>query len=91
MAESIAVWLALNTSAISGGYFATVGQLTAAINLSFAAATLSYGNHQRRKQQRAARDAFNSSVQDRLVMTATAQAARSRVYGRVRNVDGVVF
>ena len=31
------------------------------------------------------------SLEDRLVMTATANGRRSRVYGRVRNVDGVVF
>ncbi len=91
MPETVAVWLATNTAITSAGYIATVGQLTALTAAAFAAASVGYGNHQRRKQQRAARDAFNASVQDRLVMTATAQAARSRVYGRVRNVDGVLF
>ncbi len=91
MPETVAVWLATNTAITSAGYVATVGQLTALTTVAFTAATFTYGNHQRRKQQRAAREAFNDSVQDRLVMTATAQAARSRVYGRVRNVDGVLF
>jgi hypothetical protein len=34
---------------------------------------------------------YNASLEDRLVMTATANGARSRVYGRVRNSDGVIF
>lgn len=46
---------------------------------------------QNRKAKRKARDAYNESLRDRLVMTATADGIRSRVYGRVRNVDGVVF
>lgn len=54
-------------------------------------ASSAYGSYQKRKAAGAARDAFNASLQDRLVMTATAQAPRSRVYGRVRNVDGVLF
>ena len=44
---------------------------------------------QNRKAKRKARDAYNESLRDRLVMTATADGIRSRVYGRVRNVDGV--
>jgi hypothetical protein len=44
-----------------------------------------------RRAKRKARDAYNASQQDRLVMTATAQGARSRLYGEARNVDGVVF
>lgn len=46
---------------------------------------------QRRKARRQAIDAYNASLQDRLVMVATADGRRSRVYGRVRNVDGVVY
>ncbi len=88
MPETVAAYLAAN---LSLSIPLTVSQIYTLTYVAFGAATLGYGNHQRRKQQRAAREAFNSSVQDRLVMTATAQAARSRVYGRVRNVDGVVF
>jgi hypothetical protein len=87
--ETVAAWIATNT--LTAASVLTFGQITALTYVAFAAATLSYGSHQRRKTQRQARDRANASVQDRLVMTATAQAARSRVYGRVRNVDGVVF
>lgn len=48
-------------------------------------------NYQRRKATRAARDAYNASLQDRLVMTTMLGGARSRCYGRVRNVDGIKF
>ena len=89
MPETVALWIATNT--LTATSVLTLAQITALTYTAFAAASLSYGNHQRRKQQRQARDAFNASVQDRLVMVATAQAARSRVYGRVRNVDGVVY
>jgi hypothetical protein len=46
---------------------------------------------QRRKAARKARDAYNSSLEDRLVMASTANGARSRIYGECRNVDGVIF
>jgi hypothetical protein len=58
---------------------------------SLVAASLSVGNYQRRKAKQAARAAFNASLEDRLVMVSTATGARSRCYGRVRNVDGVLF
>jgi hypothetical protein len=87
--QAVAAWIATYT--LTATSVLTYSQIVALTYTAFAAATITYGNHQRRKQQRAARDAFNASVEDRLVMTATAQAARSRVYGRVRNVDGVVF
>ncbi len=58
--------------------------------LTFASAAI-VGNAQRRKAQRKARDAFNASLQDRTQMLALVQGARSRVYGRARNVDGVIF
>jgi hypothetical protein len=91
MPESIAVWLATNTAITAGGYVATVTTLTTIVSVSLTAAGFAYGNHQRRKAQRNAKDAYNASLQDRLVMTATAQTRRSRVYGRARNVDGVLF
>lgn len=54
---------------------------------------ISYGisQYQQRRAERKARDAYNDSLKDRLVMTATVDRARSRCYGRVRNVDGVLF
>lgn len=65
--------------------------LTAAGYVLVAAAVVNIANSQRRKARRRAIDAYNASLQDRLVMTALADGRRSRVYGRVRNVDGVVF
>jgi hypothetical protein len=47
--------------------------------------------YERRKAARQARDAYNASLQDRLVMTMTVDGPRSRVYGEVRTVDGVLF
>ena len=91
MPQTVAAWIASYAAVPSATAFLTYNQVLVLTYAAFFAVTASYGNHQRKKQQRAARDAFNSSLEDRLVMTATAQAARSRVYGRVRNVDGVVF
>lgn len=54
-------------------------------------AALSYSNYQARKAKQKARDAWNSSLEDRLVMLSTVDGQRSRIYGRARNVDGVVF
>ena len=50
-----------------------------------------YGSYQSRVAREAARSSFNSSLKDRLVMTATTDAPRSRIYGRCRNVDGIVY
>ena len=41
--------------------------------------------------KRRARDQYNSSLVDRYIMVATYNAERSRIYGRARNVDGIVF
>lgn len=68
-----------STALIAAGYAAT------------AALIVGIGNHQRRKAQQAARAAFNASLQDRLVMTSLVSGPRSRIYGRVRNVDGILF
>jgi len=96
MAETVAA--ALFDFAFAEGSFAAfdvAAALTAnaaVINsVALFAASSAYGGYQKRKAASAARDRFNASLEDRLVMTETAQAARSRVYGRVRNVDGVLF
>lgn len=54
---------------------------------------VAYGitQYQLSKARQKARDSFNASLSDRTVMTATVDQARTRCYGRVRNVDGVVF
>lgn len=49
------------------------------------------GQYQQSRARRQARDQYNNSLKDRLVMTATVDRARSRAYGRVRNVDGILF
>lgn len=49
------------------------------------------GAWQASRARRAARDAFNASLRDRLVSVATTTAYRSRCYGETRNVDGVLF
>ena len=50
-----------------------------------------YGSYQAKAARDAARSSFNSTLKDRLVMTATTDAPRSRIYGRCRNVDGIVY
>jgi len=42
-------------------------------------------------QKRKARDAYNSQLKDRLVMTATAEGPRQRIYGRARVSGEVIF
>lgn len=54
-------------------------------------ATYLYSDYQNKKAKRKARDAYNASLTDRLVMSATADGARSIVYGRARNTDGLLF
>lgn len=81
---------------------AIIGYIASYLAVSVAVATVIYyvavlavtyavGQYQSSKAKRKARDAYNASLEDRLVMTATTDGARSRVYGRVRNVDGIIF
>lgn len=60
---------------------------------SFLVITASYavGQYQASRARAKARDAYNASLKDRLVSTSTVDGFRSRVYGRVRNVDGILF
>lgn len=83
-------------AAIGAGLGGTVGAFMIMNAAAIASAavivtTLAVGDHQRRKAKQAARDAYNASLQDRLVMVPSYMGARSRCYGRVRNVDGVLF
>ena len=67
---------------------------TALVALGWVATAASFyaiGSYQKRKAKAAARAAYNARLEDRLIMTATTDGARSRVYGRVRNTDGVLF
>lgn len=61
------------------GFFATV------------ATSLAVSDYQRKVARDEARAAWNASLKDRLIMTATTDGPRTRVYGRARNVDGVLF
>lgn len=49
------------------------------------------GKFQASRAKRKATAAFNASLKDRFAMVSTVDGYRSRVYGRVRNVDGVLF
>lgn len=86
-----AVTYVLAYAASSAGVAVGSTALIAAGYIVTAAAVVGYSSSQRRKAKRKAIDAYNASLSDRLVMTALANGRRSRVYGRVRNVDGVVF
>lgn len=92
MAEFVAtaLWTAGGAAATEAAIFLAANAV--AINtVATIAATQIVGGYQKRKAQSRARAAYNAGLQDRLVLTATAQGARSRVYGRVRNVDGILF
>lgn len=49
------------------------------------------GRYQQRRAEHQARDAYNASLQDRLVMSVTADKVRSALFGEARNSDAVVF
>lgn len=53
--------------------------------------TYAMSQNQASRAKRKARDQYNAGLEDRLVMAARTNGYRSRVYGRVRNVDGIVF
>lgn len=55
-------------------------------------AGIAVGDYQKRRAVRKQRDAFNAGLKDRLISwPLISDGARSRVYGRVRNVDGSIF
>jgi hypothetical protein len=67
----------------------TIG--TALFYITVIGGSIAYANSKKRKAEQAAKDAYNAGLQDRLTMVTQADGARSRVYGRVRNVDGILF
>jgi Fibronectin type III domain len=73
----------LTTAVVSGLYV-----LSYAIVIG---AYYAYGSYQARSARDKARQSFNDSLKDRLVMSATTDGPRSRVYGRCRNVDGILY
>jgi hypothetical protein len=68
-----------------------IGVNAAVVAVAVLVASAMVSNYQKRKAARAARDAYNASLEDRTTMTATANEPRSWVYGLVRNVDGIIF
>jgi hypothetical protein len=76
------------------GVMLTAGVMAAITVVSYAivvGAYYAYGSYQARAARDKARQSFNDSLKDRLVMTATTDGPRSRVYGRCRNVDGILY
>jgi hypothetical protein len=50
-----------------------------------------YGKHSQRKANRRARDAYNASLEDNSILAQGTDIERSRVYGRKRNTDALLF
>lgn len=76
----VAYWVALEVT--ESAFVAFVVSMVAAAVVN---------NQERIRAERQSRNAYNDSLRDRLVMLYTADGPRSRIYGRVRNVDGVLF
>ena len=70
---------------------ASVAAITVASYAIVIAASYAYGSYQAANARRAAKANYNDSLKDRTVMLQTTDAARSRLYGRVRNCDGILF
>lgn len=70
----------------AAAYFNPYVAIAAAIFTSYQS-----GRYQQRKAERAARDAYNNSLQDRLVMSVTSDKVRSVLFGEARNSDAVLF
>ena len=88
MAELVATALwEIGGAALTDAAIFIASNATAINAVALATASSVQADRQRRK----AIAKYNAGLEDRLVMTATTSAARSRCYGRVRNVEGVLF
>jgi hypothetical protein len=88
MAELAATVLwEIGGAAVTDAAIFIAANATAINTVALVAAGQVQANHQRRK----AIAQYNANLEDRLVMTPTTSGPRSRCYGRVRNVDGVLF
>ena len=88
------VLVGLMYAASAAGVLLTTAVTTGLFVLSYAiviGAYYAYGTYQARSARDKARQSFNDSLKDRLVMSATTDAPRSRVYGRCRNVEGILY
>lgn len=94
-ADPITIVVALTS--IVGSTAATIIANVLVFAATYGAALLTigsyvYSGYQRRKQASRMREAaLVASLQNRYVMAAMTDGARSRVYGEVRNVDGIIF
>lgn len=92
MAELVATFLWTAGGAIATDTAIFLAANAAVVNtVALVTASAVVGGYQKRKAAAAARAAYNASLEDRLVMQSTVQGPRSRVYGRVRNVDDILF
>jgi hypothetical protein len=57
----------------------------------FAVALAGYSTYAQSSARRKARNAYNESLKDRLISVPVVDAARARVYGRVRCADGIIY
>lgn len=73
---------AIATAFAASTFVATVASLVATVGMAA---------YQKRKAEQKARSDYNRSLEDRLTMVATTDAARSIILGRARNTDGVLF
>jgi hypothetical protein len=81
----------ISTATLTAASVVTAAQITAMTYAAFAVGSVAVGNHQRRKAKAKALAGYNAGLEDRLVTVPTTMGARSRCYGRVRNVDGPLF
>ena len=89
MPETIAYYIA--TYALTAESVLTFSQILTLTYAATIAVTIGANDYMRRKMSASARKAYNASLQDRLQMVPMLDGSRSRVYGKVRNVDGVIF
>lgn len=90
MADPITTFIFLTQSVGVGSAVAAFVASNLGI-IALTAGAVAVGNYQRRKAMQRARDAYNASLQDRTVMLATVDGARSIILGEARNVDGILF
>lgn len=61
-----------------------------AINAAIMVASVVYGRAQAKKEQQAAKDAYNASLEDRTITAVSASSAHTYVYGRARVGSSIV-
>ena len=82
---------AVASLAVTFGGSALLGGALTAWKVGALALGVASAVHASQYQRRKAREAYNASLTDRESMISTFATVRSRIYGRARNVDGIVF